>query len=285
MTATNNNDVASWLTVLREQLAIVSETAALDAQVVMASVIEQPRAWVVAHPDAVLEPPVTTRLAQAASRLAVGEPLPYLLGHWEFYGLEFEVSPAVLIPRPETELLVEKALDWLQRHPTTRRTADVGTGSGCIAVTLAASLPGLAIYACDRSDAALRIARRNAARHAVSNSVHFFQADLLTCVQTSLDLMCANLPYIPHAIAASLPVAVHEPGLALDGGPDGLEIIRRFLFDAPRLLSPGGMCLVEIEANQGAAAVSLAQSVFPGANIRLSQDLNRHDRLISIELV
>jgi len=284
MTATIN-DVASWLAVLRQQFANISETAALDAQVVMAHVIDRPRAWVVAHPEARLEPPLTTCLAQAVSRLAAGEPLPYVIGSWEFYGLDFEVSPAVLIPRPETELLVETALDWLHHHPTARRTADVGTGSGCIAVALAATLPGLAVYACDLSISALQVARHNAFRHAVSGAIHFFQADLLTSLQTSFDLICANLPYIPHEIVTSLPVAAYEPRLALDGGPDGLALIRRLVNDTPRLLSRGGLCLLEIEANQGPAATALAQSVFPGSKIRLLQDLNGRDRLLSFETI
>jgi release factor glutamine methyltransferase len=282
MTATN--DVASWLSVLREQLTGVSETALLDAQVAIAHLIERPRAWVVAHPEALLEPSMTDRLAQAATRLAMGEPLPYVLGSWEFFGLEFEVGPAVLIPRPETELLVETALDWLRSHPAARRTADVGTGSGCIAIALAVNIPDLVIYASDRSYPALQVARRNAARRSGSGSIHFFQGDLLNGLKTSLDLICANLPYIPHETLGSLPVAAHEPALALDGGPEGLAVIRRFVSDVPRLLAPGGICLLEIDASQGSTAVSMAQSVFPGAKIRLSQDLNRQDRLLSIEI-
>jgi len=281
MTATN--DVGTWLAVLRQQLAGISETAALDAQVAMAQILDQPRAWVVAHPELLLEPPLTTRLNQAASRLADGEPLPYVIGHWEFYGLEFEVNPTVLIPRPETELMVETALDWLYRHPDARRAADVGTGSGCIAVSLAASIPDLVVYACDCSSSALQVAQRNAVMHHLSSSIHFFQGDLLNSVQTSLDLICANLPYIPHKTLTSLPVAAHEPLLALDGGQDGLDTIRRFIPDLPRLLAPGGMCILEIEANQGPAAISLAQSVFPGAVICLLQDLSGLDRFISIE--
>jgi len=279
---TPTNDIASWLSVLRQQLDGISETAPLDAQVVMAHVLGRPRAWVLAHPEALLEAPLAARLNQAAARLAVGEPLPYVLGHWEFYGLEFEVDPAVLIPRPETELLVETALDWLRSHPAARRTADVGTGSGCIAVALAANISGLIVYASDLSPGALQVARRNAARHGLAGSIRFFQGDLLGGMQTSLDLICANLPYISHETLASLPVAAHEPQLALDGGPDGLAAIRRLVAEAPRLLAPGGLCLLEIEASQGSTVFALAQSAFPGADICLSQDLNGQDRLLSI---
>jgi release factor glutamine methyltransferase len=279
---TPTNDIASWLSVLRQQLDGMSETAPLDAQVVMAHVLGRPRAWVLAHPETLLEAPLAARLNQAAARLVIGEPLPYVLGHWEFYGLEFEVDPAVLIPRPETELLVETALDWLCSHPAARRTADVGTGSGCIAVALAANISGLTVYASDLSPGALQVARRNAARHGLAGSIRFFQGDLLSGMQTSLDLICANLPYIPHETLASLPVATHEPQLALDGGPDGLAAIRRLVAEAPRLLAPGGRCLLEIEASQGSTVIALAQSAFPGADIRLSRDLNEQDRLLSI---
>ncbi len=279
---TPTHDIAFWLSSLHQQLEGISETATLDAQVVMAHVLRRPRAWVLAHPEAQLDAPLAAQLNQAASRLAMGEPLPYVLGHWEFYGLEFEVGPAVLIPRPETELLVETALAWLHNRPAARRTADVGTGSGCIAVALAANLPGLVVYACDCSRDALDVARRNAARHGLTGSIRFFQGDLLSGAQTSLDLICANLPYIPQETLASLPVATHEPRLALDGGPDGLAAIRRLVTDAPRLLAPGGLCLFEIEAGQGPPVISLAQSAFPGADIRLSNDLNGRDRLISI---
>jgi release factor glutamine methyltransferase len=279
---TPTNDIASWLSALRQQLEGISETATLDAQVVMAHVLGRARAWVLAHPEALLDPLLAARLNQAASRLAVGEPLPYVLGHWEFYGLEFEVGPAVLIPRPETELLVETALAWLRNHPAARRIADVGTGSGCIAVALAANVPGLIIYACDHSRGALEVARRNATGHGLTGSMHFFQGDMLSAMQTSLDLICANLPYIPQETLASLSVSAHEPQLALDGGPDGLAAIRRLVTDAPRLLAPGSLCLFEIEAGQGPAVISLAQSAFPGAEIRLSKDLNGQDRLLSI---
>jgi len=143
---------------VRERLQGVSETAFLDAQVLLAHVLGRNRAWVMAHPEATLTLEQRNQLKIALERLIVGEPLPYVLGCWEFYGLEFAVTPAVLIPRPETELLVEQALVWLEQHPGRRLAADVGAGSGCIAVTLARKIPDLEVLASDISLEALRVA-------------------------------------------------------------------------------------------------------------------------------
>lgn len=278
------NEVASWLAALSQPLALVSDTPALDAQALLAHVTGKSVAWLLAHPEAILERASISFLEQAAALLAGGEPLPYVLGHREFYGLDFEVTSDVLIPRPETELLVEKALAWLVDHPAAQCVADVGTGSGCIGITVAVHVPHLTVVACDRSLLALQVACRNAFRHNVSTFVHCFQGDLLSAVRTQFDLVCANLPYIPTETLAFLPVAAHEPRLALDGGFDGLDTIRRLLADAPRLLAPDGLLLLEIEAGQGAAALSLAQQSFPADDIQLFQDLGGHDRIISIQI-
>ncbi len=132
-----------WIEQIRRRLAGVSETASLDAQVLLSRVLGCPRAWVLAHPEVELNRKQEGELSAKIARLAQGEPLPYVLGEWEFYGLNLHLSPAVLIPRPETELLVEQALDWLQLHPGRRWAADVGTGSGCIAVSLAYQIADL----------------------------------------------------------------------------------------------------------------------------------------------
>src|SRR5512143_2162838 len=144
------------------RLSTVSESPQLDAQVLLAYVLDKPRTWVLAHPDSAPEPEAALKLEPMLRRLEQGEPLPYVLGHQEFFGLDFELTPDVLIPRPETELLVEKALAWLEAAPERRTVADVGTGSGCIAVSLATRLPDLHVLATDISMAALRVARRNA---------------------------------------------------------------------------------------------------------------------------
>jgi len=260
----------------------LSDTPTLDAQVLLAHVLGVSRAWVLAHPDASLSPEEQLGLEEGMGRLEAGELLPYVLGHWEFYGLDFTLTPATLIPRPETELLVEQALDWLGAHPQCL-AADVGAGSGCIAVALAAHHPGLQVIATDISLPALRVAQQNAAKHEILERVWPVQCDLLPAISRPLDLICANLPYIPIETLRSLRLARREPELALSGGLDGLALIRRLLALAPRHLAPGGLLLMEIEATQGGAARTLAQSAFPQARVELLPDLAGHDRLIRIE--
>ncbi len=280
---------------LRELLATVkgqldSETADLDAQVLLAHILHKSRIWIIGHPEAQLTQPQLSAVEAAISRLRAGDPLPYVLGHWDFYGLELEVSPDVLIPRPETELLVENAIRWLKASPTRRAIADVGTGSGCIAIALAMHVPDARILATDISHPALQIALQNARKYRVAKRIDFVQCDLLPPHPGPLptdrlfDLICANLPYIPTKTLHGLDVYRREPTLALDGGLDGLDIVRRLLNIAPEWLAPNGMILLEIEASQGMSAVSLAYDTFDNANIHLHQDLAGHDRLVEIML-
>jgi len=259
-----------------------SETPALDAQVLLAHVLKRPRSWVSAHPEAPLGEAHSRTLRSLLVRLEAGQPLPYLLGTWEFFGLEFEVAPEVLIPRPETELLVEAALGWLREHPDRRRAADIGTGSGCIAIALAFHITDLSILATDISASALQVARRNAVRHHVQDRVECLCTDLIPVDEHGFDLIVANLPYIPSRTLQGLPLYGREPSLALDGGADGLDLIRRLLAAVPDRLDPGGMLLLEIEASQGPAVLSLAYDAFGDAQIHLHQDLAGHDRLLEV---
>jgi release factor glutamine methyltransferase len=279
-------DLGAWIVQARARLKDRSDQPGLEASLLAAFQLGQTLSWIYAHPQQHLAADQTQELNSLLEQLAVGTPLPYLTHTQEFYGLKFTVSPAVLIPRPETELLVEQALTWLAqriRGPAPCCAADVGTGSGCIAVTLAKRTPDLRVLACDLSLAALRLAAQNAAMHAVSSRIQWMQSDLLSAAAGPFDLVCANLPYIPTQTLANLEVARHEPTLALDGGADGLDAIRCLLADAPRWLTPGGLLLLEIETRQGPAAAALAQQAFPGAHAHVLQDLAGHDRLIRIE--
>lgn len=276
--------LADWLDRLQTELAPLSDSAALDAQVLLAQVMGHPRAWILAHPEAELTTGQKGQLAAALERLQNGAPLPYVLGHWEFYGLDFVVTPDTLIPRPETEHLVEQALLWLQAHPSQRRAVDVGTGSGCIAVTLASQIRDLQILATDVSWHALRIARQNALRHHVSDRIEFVASDLLVPFFGSFDLICANLPYIPARELQDLDVAQREPWSALDGGADGLFFIRRLMDLSPRYLVQTGLMLLEIGASQGEGAYTLARSAFPTADIQILKDLAGRDRILQVSL-
>lgn len=269
---------------MRTRLASTSASPSLDAQVLLAHVLEVPRAWVLAHPEARIPPAADRSLERALRRLEAGEALPHVLGSWEFYGLQFTVTPAVLIPRPETELLVETARAWLEANPDRRRVADVGTGSGCIAVSLAAHLPDLRVLASDLSWQALRCARRNARAHGVADRIQFVQADLLSPLDHSCDVVCANLPYVPSQELPSLEVYGREPTLALDGGPDGLREVERLLHQAPPLLARGGVLLLEIDSRAGQAALVRARRTFPHAEVSLRPDLAGRDRLLVVAL-
>jgi len=269
---------------LTARLARLSDSPALDAQVLLAHILDKPRAWVLAHPEAKLTSGQQAALGSAVRRLEGGEALPYVLGGWEFFGLEFILTPDVLIPRPETELLVEAALRWLRTHPDRRCAADIGTGSGCIAVSLAVNVPDLHMIATDISRTAVNVARRNAEKFDVTGRMDFFCCDLLPEDMQPLDLVAANLPYIPSKTLRRLRVHGREPVLALDGGADGLDIIRRLMAGAPCCLAPGGLLLVEIEASQGAKVLSLACDAFAEAEIHLRQDLSGRDRLVEVQL-
>jgi release factor glutamine methyltransferase len=275
--------VRTALETLRQAIDPFTETARGDAQVALAHIMAETRAWILAHPEASLSRSQIEDLQRRAARLRRGEPLPYVLGTWEFHSLTFAVSPEVLIPRPETEGLVEAALAWLQSHPHRRLAVDVGTGSGCIAVTLAKHTPDLRVTAIDLSAAALQVSQENARAHGVDDRITFIQGYLLEPVGGLLDLICANPPYIPSQKLRGLNVYGREPTLALDGGPDGLDLVRTLLMQIPRRLAPGGLALIEIEASQGIDAVRLANAALPHARIELLPDLAGRDRVLQIE--
>jgi release factor glutamine methyltransferase len=277
------NKAGAWLVYARARLLPVSEQPALEAQTLLAHVLDKPRAWVIAHPEAILTADQANSFSFILERRLGGEPLPYLLGHWEFFGLSFKVTPDVLIPRPETELLVEKALTWLRAHPSSRLAVDVGTGCGCIAISLAHLVNDLQVVALDLSRPALHVAQQNTYEHQVKDRVHLVQTNLLVSLEGKFDLVCANLPYIPSSTLTELEVVRHEPRQALDGGPDGTNYISPLLEDAPRWLAPGALLLLEIEAGQGESVPQIARRFLPTAEIQLFQDLSGHPRLVQVE--
>ena len=210
------------------------------------------------------------------------EPIPYITGKREFYGREFRVGPGVFIPRPETETLVEEALR-LARGRATLAIADVGCGSGAIAVTLAAELPGASVFAIDAAEAAREVAALNARCLGVANRVRVLAGGLLAPLPEPVDIIAANPPYVPSSQIARLPPEVRrEPHEALDGGPDGLDPLRRLLADAPRCLRPGGALLAELDPSQAPQARALAQAAFPDAAVDVARDLAGRDRVLTV---
>jgi release factor glutamine methyltransferase len=207
------------------------------------------------HPEREVPAEVESRFRGWLARRGEGEPAHHLLGSCPFFGRDFRVSPAVLVPRPESELVVEVALELPVSR--TARVIDVGTGSGCLAVTMACERPRWRVAAVDRSPAALEVAADNARTHAVP--VALWVGDLATAVGPPWDLVVANLPYLRHEEIARLPLEVrHDPPTALDGGPDGLELVGRLLADLPRLLRPCGGAVLELGVDQSGRVAELA---------------------------
>jgi release factor glutamine methyltransferase len=280
--------LSSLLSIITDRLASISDTPALDASVLIAHIIDKPRTWVMAHSELTLTNEQQSQLDDALAQLKKGMPLPYVLGCWEFFGMEFDITPDVLIPRPETELLVEKAIIWMQESKVRRTVADVGTGSGIIAASIAMNIPNAQILATDLSPQALAVAKNNARKFNVADRINFVRCDILPPHPKSLsteehfDLLCANLPYIPTETLHNLPIYGREPTLALDGGADGLDLFRKLMSVAPEWMAPNSLILLEIEATLGVQALNLACDMFSRAEIHLHKDLTGRDRLLEI---
>jgi len=270
----------------------------LAAELLLLHVLGRDRTWVYSHPEEAISSADADRFFALICRRAAGEPTQHLTGKQEFWGLEFEVTPDVLIPRPETEHLIEVALDRLAlrelragRKQTLTgeglQIADIGTGSGCIAIALAKELPGATIHATDISPAALAVAQRNAARHSVADRIHFLESNLLDGVlhsQRSFDLIASNPPYIGRREAATLmrEVRDHEPEIALYGGEEGYELYADLITQAAAHLKPGGLLVLELGHNS-LPAVQPLLDVPTWTNVGVTNDLAGIPRVIAAE--
>jgi release factor glutamine methyltransferase len=245
--------------------AIPDDEAAIDAELIARAVLGWDRATFLSKRRERPPDNFPPRFETLVTRRERREPMAYILGRREFWGLDFEVTPDVLVPRPETETLVEEALARA-RGGERMRLADVGTGSGCLAITLACRLPRARAVATDVSAAALQVARRNATRHGVLDRVRFVQADLLSGLHGPFELIVSNPPYIPTAALRDLQPEVrnYEPAGALAGGPDGLDVVRALLEQAATRLSAGGWLILEFGWGQAArlAAEIAARPVY-----------------------
>ncbi len=262
-----------------------SSTPAVDARLLLGHVLGVSHTYLVGHGEQPLTPDQQTHYQALLQRATQHTPVPYLIGHAPFLDLDFIVTPDVLIPRPETELLVQAALDWAPMRPAAR-IVDIGTGSGCIAISLARRLPvSYTIAAVDVSAAALAVARQNARRHGVNHRITFYQGNLLEPIPWPPDLIVANLPYVTDSEWTMLADGVkwYEPTLALKGGVDGLDIIRELLQQASARLTDGGTILLEIGWQQGPTACQAAAALWPAAHVTLQSDYAGHDRLVTIQ--
>ena len=228
-------------------------------------------------PEQILEP-----LRDKVRRRSEGEPLQHLLGSWEFYGRRFKTDRRALIPRPETERLAELMLKQIPVETSSgARLADIGTGSGVLAITLALERPGLEVVATDISADTLALARENGRAHGIDGRIKWLQTDLLSGVDTDFDFLVTNLPYIPTAEMATLPREVrHDPPLALDGGADGLDVIRRFIEEAPSHLKPGAGVLLEIGISQASGVADILQQQ-KYRDISVEKDYQGVERFVS----
>lgn len=267
----------------------VSTTARLDAELLLAHTLNWSRAQLLAERAYMPDLSQIQAFQASVERRLNLEPVAYIVGQRSFYGFDLLVDQRVLVPRPETEQLVERALEIAHRvwahddqHMRDRSIADVGTGSGAIAVTLAMRLPEVCIYALDISAAALAVAQSNLGRYQLNQRVQLLHGDLLMPLSCPVDMIVSNLPYtILSAIHAD--VRQHEPHLALDGGTDGLAVYRRLFKQAPQWLKPGGVVLVEIGATQATAVSALARTVFPQAEMKVYRDLAGYDRIVALQ--
>jgi release factor glutamine methyltransferase len=280
-------EVLAWATDVLCQARVSS--AGLDAEVLLAHVLGWERVKLHAWPEFDLMDSQRRAFRISVGRRRSREPVAYIIGHREFYGLDFVVDRRVLIPRPETELLVECALEAgarLLAEGQELLLADIGTGSGAVAVSLAVNLAGATIYATEASAEAMEVAALNVARHGVSGRVQLLGGDLVDPLAERVHIMAANLPYIRTEQLSSLipEVAAYEPRVALDGGTDGLVHIRRLLEQAGSWLLPRGVLLAEIGAEHGQEVLVLAEQCYPAAELELFQDYAGLDRVVRITM-
>jgi release factor glutamine methyltransferase len=260
------------------------DDAPLEAEILLRHVLHMDRASFFADLNRPVSREEAEAYSQVVSRRIAREPSAYITGHREFFALDFQVTPDALIPRPETEILVEATLARIAQVDAPL-VVDVGVGCGAIAVATAANQPKVMVIASDISVPALALTRANARLHNVDSRVAGVQADLLTCFRGRIDVIVTNLPYVRTSDWETLAPEIreHEPRLALDGGPDGLSLIRRLLDDAVPFVEDGAEVYAEIGDDQGAAAIAHARTVMPWANVAVRQDFAGKDRMLVVK--
>lgn len=266
----------------RELAASGSPSARLDAEVLLMRFVGIDRLSLLTHPERELDATQAEGFADWVARRRCGEPVAYITGIKEFWSLDFAVGPAVLIPRPETECLVEEALACLGESDAEARIADIGTGSGAIAVALAGERPGAQLVATDLSAEALAVARRNASRHGVAGRIEFREGDLFAAAEGPFDLVVSNPPYIAAADYPLLAEGIRafEPGQALLAGPEGTEVHGRIIAAAAPRLKPGGWLLLEIGEGQADRVGALFREAGFYDRIRIRKDYGGIERVV-----
>lgn len=257
----------------------------LDAQVLLGCCLQKDRAWLFAHPELEVDEAAACRYCFMLAERGRGKPVQYIVNNCEFMSLDFYVDESVLIPRPDTETLAEKAIALIKTNKKKPggRILELCTGSGCIAVALAYYCKNVEITAVDISPQALKIAEKNAIRHSVQNRITWIESDLFFALmpENGYDMILSNPPYIPKAELPELMASVrdYEPMLALDGGSDGLAFYRRIAKKSREFLTPSGLLLLEIGYNQGFAVRSIMEA-YGYRNVEIIKDIAGHDRVV-----
>ncbi|MEO6457317.1 MAG: peptide chain release factor N(5)-glutamine methyltransferase [Chloroflexia bacterium] len=269
-----------------KRLSSNSSSPRLDAEVLLAHLLGTPRASLLANSQQVLTAKQSTTMKGLIERRTHGEPVAYLTGHKEFYGFDLFITPDVLVPRPETESVVDACLEVLVDLDNSQ-LADIGTGSGAIAIAVTKHNSRVRASATDIFLPAIEVARRNCERHGVADRVTLYTGHLLQPLKgkfpNKFNVVAANLPYVPPG-EASPDVATWEPNVAVfGGGDDGTALIREFLREAPAYLLPGGTVVMETAHSQGALVARLAKRAFPGAEVEVRKDLAGYDRIVVIK--
>ena len=255
------------------------ENPSLEGEILLKHILGVNRAVLFSNLDKELTPDEKEKLTNLLERRKTGEPSSYIVGHREFYGLDFKVDKRVLIPRPETELLVEKTIECC-RQCEFSSIADIGTGSGCIAISLAINLPEITIYATDISLPALEVAEENISAYHIKDRINLMWGDLLKAIPEQVDMIAANLPYVKKDEITSL----FEPERALNGGKDGLEKITELCCQLPGKLKSKGILLLEIGQGQVETVVNNLHNIFPSSIIEVTKDLAGIERVVSLRL-
>ena len=260
--------------------------ADIEAQVLLRNTLGIDRATFHASPDRELSHEDAEAFHGTLERRIEGEPLSYITGHREFYGLDFVVTPDVLVPRQETELLVEAVLEYARSRDEGALTiADIGTGSGAVAVALGCHLPNAVVYATDVSRGALRVAEENVRKHGQEGRVHLRHGDLFEALDGPVDVVVSNPPYLSDDEVAELPPDVQrEPTLALAAGVDGMDVLRRLILGAREYVKPGGLLALEIDPQRLEAAERLARRTFPDSEVGVVKDHAGLDRVLTVRL-
>lgn len=259
------------------------EESSLEGEILLRHLLGINRAQFFTELDSPMTDAQVEELMQFVERRRQGEPSAYITGHREFYGLDFIVNKNVLIPRPETELMVEKAIGMAKKYNVSK-IADIGTGCGAIAISLALNLEGVTLYATDVSAGALEVAAENCRKHRVTHRISLLQGDMLAPLTGPLDMIAANLPYVKKSEVIAAGTLRYEPQAALDGGEDGLDKIREICRQARVKLNKKGILLLEIGQGQGEAVKATLNDIFPSAVVEIENDLSDIERLVTMRL-